>query len=205
MNFYELIKNRRSASHFSSRHVAEEIVDRIVRAGVGLSVRPQKAPLNLVIVSDSKLKRKIRLGAERIERAFQQFSGGNRCTMYKAGGGRENFGWLRPCGNSLKMPFLDEASCLIMVCGKLGQSSRSASVWLAIGRMMLAASDEGLGSICYLPSLTSFLQRSLDVPQGFVPVAIISIGYSDQPARQPDVAENAFRDLMSGRYRWREP
>ena len=195
MNFFELIKRRRNVSHFSNRPVAEEKVNRIIQAGLCAPVGADKAPLKLIVVTRQEIKQKIRLEAERIEKALKRGASGNNDSQSSKFSGGES---------SWKMPFLEEAPYLIIVCGRSGQPYQAASTWLALGNIMLKATEEGLGSLCYSPTLTSFLHKLLNISPGFMPVAIVPLGYCAEelfPRTQPE-EEKVFRNLLGGRFKW---
>lgn len=196
MNFFDLIKGHRSVRHFSGRPVAKEKIDKVVQAGLCVPVGADKAPLKLIVVSKHETKQKIRLEAEKIERAFKRGAGGNN-DLHSSKSSIYELSW--------KMPFLEEAPCLIVVCGQSGQPYQAASTWLALGNMMLKANKEGLGSLCYSPTLNTFLRKILNIHPQFVPVAIVPLGYCAEGLfpRMPPEEEKVFKNLLGGRFRWR--
>ncbi|OQX91666.1 MAG: hypothetical protein B6D58_06940 [candidate division Zixibacteria bacterium 4484_95] len=196
MNFYDLIKGHRSVRHFSGRPVAKEKIDRVIQAGLCVPLGADKAPLKLIVVYERETKQKIRLEAEKIERAFKRGAGGNNDSHSSKSS---------ICKSNWKMPFLEEAPCLIIVCGQSGQPYQAASTWLALGNMMLKANEEGLGSLCYSPTLNTFLRKILNIHPQFIPVAIMPLGYCAEGLfpRMPPEEEKVFKNILNGRFKWR--
>lgn len=198
MKILEIIKKRRSVTRFSIRTVEKEKIDRVVQAASYDPPEGQKAPIKIVVISGVEIKQKIRQTAEQIEKAYIQGAGngnGDRELQLQLG----ETGW--------RKPFLEEAPYLIVACSLVGQPYQAASTWLALGRILLAASDEGLGSLCYTPPMPAFLRKVISIPSKYMPIAIIPVGYSAEELF-PTIAdedERKFRNLFSGRFNWQKP
>jgi len=183
-------------TRFALRGIEKEKIDRVVKAASYDPPDGQKAPIKIVVVSKTEMKQKIRQTAEQIEKAYTQGAGnGNHGPTHQFG----ETGW--------RKPFLEEAPYLIVACGLVGQPYQAASTWLALGRILLAASDEGLGSLCYTPPMPAFLRKVISIPPRYMPVAIIPVGYSAEELFPmiDDEDERKFRNLFSGRFNWQKP
>jgi len=190
MNIIDLIKNFRNVTNFSSRPVDREKIDRVVKAVHFSPVGTDKIPLKTIVISESETKHKLRQAAENIERAYQQGTDN--------GNNSSNSDWQKP--------FLEEAPYLVVICSLSGQPYQAATTWLTLGNLMMAAANEGLGSLCYAPSMPTFLRKVLDISAKYMPIAIVPVGYSaeDLFPRHNPAEEKMFRNLFSGRFNWQK-
>jgi nitroreductase len=196
MNIIEIIKKRSSVSHFSNRPVEKEKIDRIVKAVEFSPVGSDKIPLKVIAVSKPLQKQQIRQAAEQVEKAYLR--GASVFDDSNDHNSNDNGEW--------KKPFLDEAPYLLVICSLAGQPYNAASTWLALGKVMMAATEEGLGSLCYTPSMPTFLRKVVNIAARYMPIAIIPIGYSADelfPSLKPE-EERIFRNLFSGRFKWQK-
>jgi nitroreductase len=197
MNIIEIIKKRRSAAHFSSRPIEKDKIERIIKAVDFSPNGSDKIPLKVIVVSRPNEKRQIRQAAEQVEKAYLQgASVFDDSTDANASGNDDSW----------KKPFLDEAPYLLVICSLAGQPYNAASTWLALGKVMMAATEEGLGSLCYTPSMPTFLRKVVNIASKYMPIAIIPVGYSADelfPSLKPE-EEKIFRNLFAGRFNWQK-
>ena len=189
MNIINLIKSFKSAERFSDRVVEPEKIKQIIKAVEFSTLGSEKVPLKTLVVTKPGDKYKLRQAAEQVEKAYAR----------GAGNGHNNG------DKNWNKPFLEEAPYLVVICSLSGQPYKAATTWLSLGNLMVAAFNEGLGSLCYAPSMPTFLRKVLDIPRSYMPIAIVPIGY---PADSlfPSIDEEhekAMRNLFSGRFRWR--
>ena len=94
--------------------------------------------------------------------------------------------WLLAKGFSWKKPFLEEAPMLVLVLSEMKAPYPTQSVWLAIGYVLLALEELGLGTVTYTPSSTEGVLDEVDVPESFRLEAILPIGVSaDEKPKEP--------------------
>lgn len=94
--------------------------------------------------------------------------------------------WLRARGFSWKKPFLEEASVLVLVLSETKAPYSIQSVWLAIGYVLLALEELGLGTVTYTPSTAKGVLDEVNIPDEFRLEAILPIGISaDEKAKEP--------------------
>ena len=194
MNFFEIIKKHKSVSRFSDKPVPKDKLERINKAAAQTN-NGAKSALRIVLVSNPRKRHDIRVAAEKVEKAY--FMGAK---MPNADSNEVN-------DSAWQMPFLEEAPHLIIVCAQSGQPYWAASTWLAVGNLILAANKEGLGTMCFAPTLATYLHRILNIPPRFIPVAVVPIGYSAEelfPIVKPE-EEKILKSLFSGRYTWKTP
>lgn len=192
MNIFQIIKKHQSVSHFSGRAIDNEKISKLLKAATAPLNGAAKSSIKITVITDSQKKKEIREAAEKAEKAY--LLGASQKSESK----KDNDSW--------RMPFLEEAPCLFVVCCSSGQPYWAASTWLALGNLLLAADEEGLGSRCYTPTMATYLQRILDIPPKYVPIAMVPVGYSADelfPTVEPD-QKKALKNLFSGRYTWKK-
>jgi len=131
-------------------------------------------PWRFMVVTDSQIKKKIREACEAGEKEFYSKVKGEL---------RE---WLLKRGFSWKKPFLEEAPALILVFSEKRKPYSRESVWLAIGYILLALEEQGLGTVTYTPSSTKKALEDMGMAKGFRLEAILPVGVSaDERVKEP--------------------
>ena len=75
-DYVELISRRRSVQHFSDKPVSQEKIETCLQAAGSAPSGANHQPWHFVGVSDSDIKRKIRVAAEEEEQAFLRWTCG---------------------------------------------------------------------------------------------------------------------------------
>ena len=166
----ELMKNRRSIRKYRKEPVPLEKIYKTLEAGRYAPSGANLQPWIYILVTDNKLKEKIRREAERIERSFHE----------KAPDKLKN--WLKEQKITPEKSFLTEAPALIVVAGFTKAPYWLESTWISIAYILLYAESQKLGTLTYTPSDTTFLNKLLNIPEDYRPAAILPIGY---PAEKP--------------------
>ena len=170
--FYEVLKSRRSIRDFSAQPVSRATIEWIVRAATTAPNGANKQPWRFVAVQDPKLKRAIRLGAEKEERELYA--------------GRASEAWLKdiePLGTDANKAFLEVAPWLIVVFRLTAADDGSKvyyseeSVGLATGMLLAAAHHAGLATLTHTPSPMKFLAELLNRPSHERAYMLIPVGY----------------------------
>ena len=101
---YELMKTRRSIREFSRKKVPDEVIINAIKTASSAPSGANKQPWHFVVVKDSKIKKDIRIAAEKEEKLFY-------CH-------RAPESWLKDLnqfGTDWNKPFLEKAPALIVV------------------------------------------------------------------------------------------
>jgi len=166
----ELMKNRRSIRKYRKETVPLEKIYKILEAGTYAPSGANLQPWIYILVTDNKLKEKIRREAEKVERNFHE----------KAPNKLKN--WFKEQKITPEKSFLTEAPALIVVAGFTKAPYWLESTWISIAYILLCAESQKLGTLTYTPSDIVFLNKLLNIPEDYRPVAILPIGY---PAERP--------------------
>jgi nitroreductase len=180
MEFKTLVKERRSCRAFDSSPVTEEQLTSIIEAGQWAPNPLNLQPWEFIEIREGETKTKIRKVAEDAKQLVMDNEGPRWAAKYSAN-------------------FLEEAPLLVVVVynptkGGLGNffgqpegAFQAASA--CVQNMLLAAADEGLGTLWFTWFEPDKLQSLLDIPEKLKIAGIIPIGVPkgaiDAPPRKP--------------------
>ena len=194
--FYEEIRRRRTVREFSSRPVPREVIDDCLRAAGTAPSGANLQPWHFAVVSDAKVKRKIREAAEVEEREF--YSGKAPPEWLEA---------LAPLGTDEHKPYLETAPYLIAVFAqnyallpdgrKVKNYYVTESVGIALGFLIAALHHAGLATLTHTPSPMGFLSTVLDRPANERAYLLLVVGYPAADVRVPDITKKPLADIAT--------
>jgi iodotyrosine deiodinase len=189
---YAELSTRRSVRHFSSEVIPLDVVERCIATAAQAPSGANKQPWTFVLVTDPEVKRRIRMAAEREERAFY--------------GGRAGQRWLADLaalGTGPDKPFLERAPVLIVVFAQRHGSSAderhyyvSESVGIAVGMLLTALHHVGLATLTHTPAPMRFVAEILGRPRSEQPYVIIPVGYPADDCLVPDIARKPLDEVL---------
>lgn len=184
-SYFEWMNERRTVRDISNRPVPKEVIEQLVMTASTAPSGAHKQPWTFCLVSNPKIKRKIREAAEEEE--------------YRSYHDRMSQEWLddlKAIGTDWRKPFLEFAPWLIAVFKKvydLENGNRrtnyyvNESVGLACGFLLAAIHQSGLVALTHTPSPMNFLSEVLKRPENERPFLLIPVGYPDEEAYVPDL------------------
>lgn len=194
--FYDLIRKRRTVRDFSDRPVPREIIEKCLLSAGTAPNGANKQPWHFVVVSDPKVKKKIRVEAEKEEHEFY-----NR---------RAPEDWLedlRPFGTDENKPFLEKAPYLIGIFAqsyKLDEDGEKEkhyyvkeSVGIATGILITALHNAGLATLTHTPSPMGFLNEIMERPSHEKPFLLLVVGYPEEDVKVPDISKKSLDEIAS--------
>lgn len=199
IEFYELMKRRRTVREFSPDPAPFELIELAIRtAGVAPSGANQQ-PWRFVVISDPEIKRRIRLAAEEEERE-----------NYEKRFPDEWLQALAALGTDWHKEFLEVAPYLIVVfkidydVERLPDGSErkikhyyvNESVGIACGMLLAALHNAGLVTLTHTPNPMSFLSEILQRPKNEKPYLIVPVGYPADGAKVPNIAKKHLEEIM---------
>ena len=169
---------------FKTDPVPSEKVDAILAAGQHAPSGAHRHPWLFKVITDRELKSKIR---EKSEIGDKKWHEEIDESVQK---------WLKVKHITTEKRFLTEAPVLIAVFGDSRMPYWLESVWISIGYMMLAAVDQGLGTVIYTPGDEAFMNEVLKVKKEYKPQVILPIGYplvepQSSPTKQTELEYDA--------------
>ena len=194
-DLYEIMKKRRSSRFFKDCSVSIEDVKNCIKTAGSAPSGANMQPWSFVLITDSKIKRKIREEAEKTEKAF-----------YEEKISDEWRNDLKDLKTNWEKPFLTQAPCLICVflkryeIDKRGNRKKvyypGESTGIAAGFLISALHLCGFSTLTYTPAPMSFLSRVLNRPENERPFMILPVGYSDkQDIEKRD--KKALEDILT--------
>ena len=192
---YELMKTRRSIREFSRKKVPDEVIINAIKTASSAPSGANKQPWHFVVVKDSKIKKDIRLAAEKEEKLFYSH--------------RAPESWLKDLnqfGTDWNKPFLEKAPALIVVFrqsfSKEGGVKKknyyvNESVGIASGFLLTALHNAGLATLTHTPSPMGFLEKILGRPNNEKATLLIPIGYPTKKAVVPDLIKKPFNEIAT--------
>lgn len=196
--FREQAARRRTVREYSDRPVPRELIEECIRAAGTAPSGANHQPWHFVAVSDPGVKARIRVAAEREERAF-----------YQGGAPQEWLDALAALGTDEHKPFLETAPCLIAIFAeryivradgtKVKNYYVQESVGIATGILITALHHAGLATLTHTPSPMSFLNEILDRPSNERPFLLLVAGYPAEDARVPAIGRKPLEAIATFR------
>ncbi len=200
--FLDLMRRRRSVRAFAPDPVPFELIRLAIETAGSAPSGANQQPWQFVVVSDAKLKHKIRLAAEEEERI-----------NYERRFPDEWKSALAPLGTDWHKEFLDIAPYLIVVFkidygvvpspvddGTLVHAKHyyvNESVGIASGLLLAALHNAGLATLTHTPSPMGFLAEILGRPKNEKPYLLIPVGYPEVDALVPDITKKGLDEIMT--------
>lgn len=194
--FFEDLLRRRSVRNFSNKQVPKKIIDNCIAAANTAPSGANKQPWHFVVVSNSLIKKKIRVAAEEEEREF-----------YSTRAPQEWLNALATLGTDSNKPFLESAPYLIIVFSKsldtLADGTKLKTYYalestgIATGFLINAIHNAGLVCLTYTPNLMKFLNDILGRPQTEKPFLVLVVGYPAENAMVPDIVKKGLKEVTT--------
>ncbi len=192
-DFLEMMESRRSVRDFSDKPVPRQIIDNIIKTAATAPSGANKQPWKFVVVEDPKIKKQIRIAAEKEEKEFYS----HRATEK----------WLEDLnqfGTDWKKPFLETAPYLIVVFKQITDINHeetrknyhvNESVGIAVGFLLAAIHNAGLVFLTHTPSPMKFLQDILKRPDNERTYLLIPVGFPTKDAEVPIISKKPFSEI----------
>lgn len=186
---------RRTVRDFSDEKVSIKIIEDAVKTASTAPSGANKQPWHFGIIKDPKVKKRIRMAAEKEEKLFYEK--------------RAPKSWLQDLNQfetDWHKPFLEVAPFLIAVFKQnydlaLGDKRKNyyvnESVGISIGFLLVALHNVGLVTLVHTPSPMGFLEKILNRPKNEKAVVLIPVGYPAQNAKIPKLKKKSFKEVAT--------
>ncbi|MBN1432911.1 MAG: nitroreductase [Methanomicrobiaceae archaeon] len=178
----DAILNRRSVRNFSNKAVPDDVIEKLIDAGIHAPSALGLYPWSFVIVKNQNMMKRISDFAKPIViEGLKKSKGGGMTQRYLEMTGEEGFS------------IFYNAPCLLLVLGRNNAAFADIDCSLCAQNIMLAAHSLGLatcwiGSARYLEK-DSGLVSALGIPDGYHLVAPLILGYPDVAPEMPGRTE----------------
>jgi nitroreductase len=173
--FREEIATRRSCRMFSNAPVPREVIEEAILAAGTAPSGANHQPWHFAVVSSPELKHRIRIEAEKEEKAF-----------YAGKAGQDWLAALAPLGTDEDKSYLDIAPWLIVVFGQrrggIEPGERKTnyyvteSLGIACGLLLATLHRAGLATLTHTPSPMGFLRDICGRPSVEKPLMVVVAG-----------------------------
>lgn len=194
--FYNEIRKRRTVREFSDSMVPSEVIKNCIKAAGTAPNGANLQPWHFVVVTDKRIKQKIRIAAEEEEKEF-----------YNKRATKEWLEVLEPLGTDEHKQFLETAPYLIVIFSKsydlrpdgkkVKQYYSIESTGIAAGILITALHHSGLVTLTHTPSPMGFLNEILKRPVNEKPFLILVAGYPADGVRVPDIKKKSLDEITS--------
>ena len=190
--FKKQIKSRRSVRDFSKKDVSQEIIENIISIAASAPSGANKEPWFFSIVKDNKIKKEIRIAAEKEEKSF-----------YTQRAPQSWLDDLNKFGTDWNKEFLEIAPYIIVVFKQIydlnnGQKYKNyyvnESVGIACGFLLAAIHRAGLVALTHTPSPMGFLEKICKRPENERAYLLIPVGLPNTNARVPVLKKKNFNE-----------
>ncbi len=189
------MKQRRSVRAFSNKLIPESVIENCIKIAASAPSGANMQPWSFVLVKDKKLKRKIREEAEKVEKIFY-----NKIIT------KEWQNKLRPLKTDYRKPFLEQAQYLICVFAqrygidnkvkKIKHYYVNESVGIAVGFLIFALHQLGIGTLTYTSAPMTFLSKILNRPINEKPYMILVVGYPKKNYKPPRLIKKKLKEFL---------
>ena len=194
--FYSDLKSRRTVRDFLDKPVPQKVIENCIQVAGTAPSGANMQPWHFVVVSNSEIKKKIRIAAEEEEKEF-----------YSKRAPKEWLEALEPLGTDPNKPFLETAPYLIAIFYKsydvlpdgrqVKQYYAMESTGIATGMLIAAIHNAGLVSLTHTPSPMNFLNNVLRRPKNERPFLLLVVGYPAKDAQVPDIKKKKLDEISS--------
>lgn len=189
---------RRTVRDYSDRPVPRAVIEECIRAAGTAPSGANHQPWHFVVVSEPEVKARIRVAAEREERAF-----------YRGGAPQEWLDALAALGTDENKPFLETAPYLIAIFAeryqllpdgrKVKNYYVQESVGIATGILITSLHHAGLATLTHTPSPMNFLNEILGRPANERPFLLLVTGYPAEGATVPAITKKPLEAIATFR------
>ena len=193
--FLASVSRRRSVRQFSSEPVPWELVENAIAAAGTSPSGAHQQPWTFAVVSDPRLKTRLREAAEAEER--RNYDGRMPPEWLEA---------LAPLGTDERKEHLTDAPYVIVVLeqvygiGADGSKRKRyyarESVGIAVGLLLAALHESGLVALTHTPSPMGFIRTLLGRPENERPFCVIPVGYPAEDCTVPKLTRKPLAEIL---------
>ena len=187
MNFYEVVKNRRTVRDFEDKEIPREVLERILDAGLRGPSGDHLRDVHYVVVRGEKIAEVVKMVGshagiqlQEVERSDME---GCQREMYLDAVPKQRRMLMQP--GTLILPFFQHEGDFNKPEGVTAYNN-FASAWCGIENILLAAAAEGLGCSLRIPigDEPEYVSERVGAPEGYVLCCYLGVGY---PAKDASV------------------
>ena len=203
MELYEVLEKRRTYRDFSDREVSDEIVKRIIGAAFKAPTNDHLRQLEFIVVRDRENIAKVITPLVKNMEAFKELvfevddtDDEDKMAMFADALPKQQKMLMQ--SGLLILPFFRQKQSPLLKPVEQSSLNYFASVWCALENMLLAATNEGLGTVFHIPvsDEAEKIKEIVGAPEGYEFTCLLTMGYPAENAFLPKQKEINIEDRI---------
>lgn len=203
MEFKEVLERRRTYRDYSDREVSDEILDKVISAAFKAPTNDHLRQFEFVVVRGRESIAKVIAPLAKNMSAFKDLvfevddTGDNdKMTMFADALPKQQRMLMQ--SGLLIIPFFRQKQSPLLQPAEQSSLNYFASAWCAVENMLLAATNEGLGTVFHIPVANEAeqIKKIVNAPEGYEFTCLLTMGYPAPDAFLPKQKEIAVTDRI---------
>ena len=203
MELYEVLEKRRTYRDFSDREVSDEIVKRIIGAAFKAPTNDHLRQLEFIVVRDRENIAKVITPLVKNMEAFKELvfevddtDDEDKMAMFADALPKQRKMLMQ--SGLLILPFFRQKQSPLLKPVEQSSLNYFASAWCALENMLLAATNEGLGTVFHIPvsDEAEKIKEIVGAPEGYEFTCLLTMGYPAENAFLPKQKEINIEDRI---------
>lgn len=203
MELYEVLEKRRTYRDFSDREVSDEIVKRIIGAAFKGPTNDHLRQLEFIVVRDRENIAKVITPLVKNMEAFKELvfevddtDDEDKMAMFADALPKQQKMLMQ--SGLLILPFFRQKQSPLLKPVEQSSLNYFASAWCALENMLLAATNEGLGTVFHIPvsDEAEKIKEIVGAPEGYEFTCLLTMGYPAENAFLPKQKEINIEDRI---------
>ena len=203
MELYEVLEKRRTYRDFSDREVSDEIVKRIIGAAFKAPTNDHLRQLEFIVVRDRENIAKVITPLVKNMEAFKELvfevddtDDEDKMAMFADALPKQQKMLMQ--SGLLILPFFRQKQSPLLKPVEQSSLNYFASAWCALENMLLAATNEGLGTVFHIPGSDEAekIKEIVGAPEGYEFTCLLTMGYPAENAFLPKQKEINIEDRI---------
>ena len=203
MELYEVLEKRRTYRDFSDREVSDEIVKRIIGAAFKAPTNDHLRQLEFIVVRDRENIAKVITPLVKNMEAFKELvfevddtDDEDKMAMFAVALPKQQKMLMQ--SGLLILPFFRQKQSPLLKPVEQSSLNYFASAWCALENMLLAATNEGLGTVFHIPvsDEAEKIKEIVGAPEGYEFTCLLTMGYPAENAFLPKQKEINIEDRI---------
>ena len=203
MELYEVLEKRRTYRDFSDREVSDEIVKRIIGAAFKAPTNDHLRQLEFIVVRDRENIAKVITPLVKNMEAFKELvfevddtDDEDKMAMFADALPKQQKMLMQ--SGLLILPFFRQKQSPLLKTVEQSSLNYFASAWCALENMLLAATNEGLGTVFHIPvsDEAEKIKEIVGAPEGYEFTCLLTMGYPAENAFLPKQKEINIEDRI---------
>lgn len=192
MELYEVLEKRRTYRDYSDREVSDEIIKRVIGAAFKAPTNDHLRQLEFIVVRNRENIAKViaplvKNMAAFKEHVFEVDNTGDKDKMEMFADALPKQQKMLMESGLLILPFFRQKQSPLLKPVEQSSLNYFASAWCALENMLLAATNEGLGTVFHIPvsDEADKIKKIVGAPEDYEFISLLTMGYPAEKAFLP--------------------